>query len=50
MIYVEKSAENLPLTNLIAKEHNIGSGFNDWHYKGLNRAIEIVKQGGRDEE
>ena len=33
-----------------AKEHNIGSGFNDWHYKGLNRAIEIVKQGGRDEE
>ena len=23
MIYVEKSAENLPLTNLIAKEHNI---------------------------
>ena len=21
-----------------AKEHNIGSGFNDWHYKGLNRA------------
>ncbi len=33
-----------------AKEHNIGSGFNDWHYKGLNRAIEIVKRGGRDEE
>lgn len=30
-----------------AKEHNIGSGFNDWHYKGLNRAIEIVKRGGR---
>lgn len=33
-----------------AKEHNIGSGFNDWHYQGLNRAIEIVKRGGRDEE
>ena len=28
-----------------AKEHNIGSGFNDWHYKGLNRAIEIIKRG-----
>lgn len=33
-----------------AKEHNIGSGFNDWHYKGLNRAIEIARRGGRDEE
>lgn len=46
----EESRQSYADFEKYAEEHNMGSGFNDWHYKGLNRAIEIVKRGRRDEE
>ena len=45
----EESRQSYADFEKYAEEHNMGSGFNDWHYKGLNRAIEIVKRGGRDD-
>ena len=33
-----------------AEEHGIDNDYEDWFYRGLIRAIEIVKQGVRDEE
>lgn len=33
-----------------AEEHGIDNDYEDWFYRGLIRAIEIVKRGGRDEE
>ena len=46
----EESCQSYTDFKKYAEEHNMDGGFNDWHYKGLNRAIEIVKRGGRDEK
>lgn len=33
-----------------AEEQGMDSDYEDWFYRGLVRAIEIVKRGGRDEK
>lgn len=32
-----------------AEEHGMDNDYEDWFYRGLIRAIEIVKRGGRDD-
>lgn len=46
----EESEQSFVDFKSYAEEHGIGNDYEDWFYRGLIRAIEIVKQGGRDEE
>lgn len=46
----EESKQSYEDFESYAEEHGIDNDYEDWFYRGLIRAIEIVKRGGRDEE
>ena len=46
----EESEQSVVGFKSYAEEHGIDNDYEDWFYRGLIRAIEIVKRGGRDEE
>lgn len=46
----EESEQSFVDFKSYAEEHGIDNDYEDWFYRGLIRAIEIVKRGGRDEE
>lgn len=46
----EESEQSFADFKSYAEEHGIDNNYEDWFYRGLIRAIEIVKRGGRDEE
>lgn len=45
----EESEQSFVNFKSYAEEHGIDNDYEDWFYRGLIRAIEIVKRGGRDE-
>ena len=46
----EESEQSFVGFKSYAEEHGIDNDYEDWFYRELIRAIEIVKRGGRDEE
>lgn len=46
----EESEQSFVDFKSYAEEHGIDNDYEDWFYRGLIRAIEIVKRGERDEE
>ena len=46
----EESEQSFVDFKSYAEEHGMDNDYEDWFYRGLIRAIEIVKRGGRDEE
>ena len=45
----EESEQSFVDFKSYAEEHGIDNDYEDWFYRGLIRAIEIVKRGGRDD-
>lgn len=45
----EESEQSFVDFKSYAEEHGIDNYYEDWFYRGLIRAIEIVKRGGRDD-
>lgn len=45
----EESEQSFVDFKSYAEEHRIDNDYEDWFYRGLIRAIEIVKRGGRDD-
>lgn len=45
----EESEQSFVDFKSYAEEHGMDNGYEDWFYRGLIRAIEIVRRGGRDD-